>query len=189
MWEHGGELNYVVDTKDQEFIFEFAKQAKVGNSALLVALHRKKSHEMIEEAFKVFEFDQDDLSEAASDLELMCSPDDLVNLLGKIEKQEDQEGLFEMVLWSLLVSERTECLEPLLNALDGNESFKHLKDVAIKEAFDERISYGNKSIVERLYDHPAVTSEDYAEGLFILEKDPHRTRFSSFYLERLIKMI
>ena len=84
-------LNYVVDTKDQEFIFKFAKQAKVEKDALLVALHRKKSPKIIEEAFKVFKFDQDDLRWAASKPELMCSPNDLFNLLGKIEKQEDQE--------------------------------------------------------------------------------------------------
>ena len=55
-------LNYVVDTKDQEFIFEFAKQAKIENDDLLVALHRKKSPKIIEEAFKVFKFDQTMLS-------------------------------------------------------------------------------------------------------------------------------
>ena len=55
-------LNYVVDTKDQEFIFKFAKQTKIENDDLLVALHRKKSPKIIEEAFKVFKFYQDDLS-------------------------------------------------------------------------------------------------------------------------------
>ena len=64
-------------------------------SDLLVALHRKKSPKMIEEAFKVFKFSQDDLRWAASKPELMCSPDDLFNLLGKIEKQEDQEEAIE----------------------------------------------------------------------------------------------
>ena len=54
-------LNYVVDTKDQEFIFKFARQAEIENVTLLAALHRKKSPKMIEEAFKVFKFDQDDL--------------------------------------------------------------------------------------------------------------------------------
>ena len=95
----------------------------------------------------------------------MCSPNDLFNLLGKIEKQEDQEEAIQDGVWNLFHHKRTECLDPLLDALEGNESFKHLKDVAIKGAFKGGSYHGNKSIVERFYDHPAVTSEDYAEGL------------------------
>src|ERR1700738_1314228 len=49
-------FNYVVDTKDKEFIFGFAKQAKVKDYDLLVALHRKKSKKIVEEASKVFKF-------------------------------------------------------------------------------------------------------------------------------------
>src|ERR1700738_1097639 len=55
-------LNYVVDTKDEEFIFKFFKQAKTRHGALLAALHRKKSFMIIEEAFKVFKFSQNDLA-------------------------------------------------------------------------------------------------------------------------------
>ena len=67
-----------------------------------------------------------------------------------------------MVFGICFIYKRTECLDPLLNALEGNESFKHLKDVAIKKAFKSGSYHGNKSIVERFHDHPAVTSEDYA---------------------------
>ena len=70
-----------------------------------------------------------------------------------------------MVFMNLFTNKRTECLDPLLDALEGNESFKHLKDVAIKRAFKSGSYHGNKSIVERFHDHPAVTSEDYAHGL------------------------
>ena len=68
---------------------------KLEKMTLLAALHRKKSPKIIEEAFKVFKFAQDDLKWAASKPELMCSPDDLFNLLGKIEKQKDQERAIE----------------------------------------------------------------------------------------------
>ena len=67
-----------------------------------------------------------------------------------------------MVLRICFDYKRTECLDPLLNALEGNGSFKHLKDVAIKEAFKSGSLHGNKSIVERFHDHPAVTPEVYA---------------------------
>ena len=155
-------LNYVVGKKDQAFIFEFAKQARAHNGILLTALHRKKSPNMIEEAFKVFKFDQDDLVWAASDPELICSPNDLFNLLGKIENQE--EAIRGGVM-NLFHNNCIDCINPLLDAFESNRSFKHLKDVAIKQAFKSGSFHENKSIVERFHDHPAVTSEDYAQGL------------------------
>jgi len=158
-------LCYVVDKKDQAFIFNFAEEAEVDKGDLLAALYRKKSHEMIEEAFEVFEFDQSDLRWAASEPELMCSSDSLLNLLDKMEKQEDQEWAIDTGVGHLFRFKRTECVEPLLNALDGSESFKHFKGIAIKKAFKCGSLEGNKSIVERFYDHPAVTSKDYAVGL------------------------
>jgi len=159
-------LNYVVDTKDQSFIFKFAKQTRIKKYDLLAALHRKKSPKMIEEAFKVFKFSQEDLMWAASRLELMCSLDDLFNLLGKIEEQENQEEAIEHGTYNLF-PERTECFEQLLDTLEGNESFKHLKNAAINGAFEGASIHDNKSIVERFYDHPAVTSGDYAHVLLV----------------------
>lgn len=108
---------------------------------------------------------QDDLIEAASSLESMCSPNDLLKLIDKVEKQEDQEKAIKKGVVNLFIDERTDCIEPLLTALEGNESFKHLKDIAIKAAIKGGSYYGNKSIVDRFHDHPAVTSEDYAQGL------------------------
>jgi len=158
-------FNYVVDRQDQEFIFNFAKRAEIRNGNILKALHRKKSLKMIEEAFKVFKFDQYDLVYAASEPELICSPDDLFNLLGKIENQDYQEKAIENGVENLFPW-HTKCLDPLLNALENSRSFRHLKGAAINTAFKEGSQYGNKSIVERFHDHPAVTGEAYRVGLF-----------------------
>ena len=40
-----------------------------------------------------------------------------------------------------------------------------MKDAAIQEAFYEGASEGIKDIVEELHEHPAITSEKYADGL------------------------
>ena len=40
-----------------------------------------------------------------------------------------------------------------------------MKDVAIREAFYEGAWRGIKDIVEELHEHPAITSEEYADGL------------------------
>ena len=54
---------------------------------------------------------------------------------------------------------------------------KHLKDIAIKTSFKRGSRWGNKLIVQRLYDHPAVTAEVYAEGLInsVWESMPNPT--------------
>jgi len=175
-------LCYVVDKKDQGFIFNFAEKADVIKGSLLVALHRKKSPEMIEEAFEVFKFSQGDLRNAASHPELVCSPNDLSKILGKIERQEDQERAIGDGVWNLFRFKRTECVDPLLNALEGNESFKHLKDAAIKKAFKCGSSSGIKSIVERFYDHPVVTSDVYADGLIYSGKESTQDPIFNFLL-------
>jgi len=113
---------------------------------------------------------QGDLVIAVSRPESMCSPDDLFNLLGKIEKQEDQKRAIQDGVMHLF-PERTECLDPLLDALEGNASLKYLKDVVIKQAFGWGSAWRNKSIVERFHDHAAVTSKDYAWGLINSENN------------------
>ena len=158
-------FNHVVDTRDQEFIFKFAKQAKVGEGHLLATLHRKRSPKMIEEAFKVFKFGQKNLVYAASRPELMCSPNDLFNLLGKIERQKDRETVINLGVFNLFNNNRPECFDPLLDAFESNESFRHLSDVAIQSAFKSGTVNGVKMSVERFHDHHAVTPEVYAQGL------------------------
>ena len=98
----------------------------------LLGLHRKKSPKMIEEVFKVFEFSQDDLVYAAARPDLMCSPGDLFSLLGKIEKQENQERAIKGCLYSVQYK-RTEYIDPLLKAFEDKQPLKHLKDAVIKE--------------------------------------------------------
>src|ERR1700738_2161095 len=104
----------------------------------------------------------------------MCSPNDLFNILSKIEEQEYQKEAIQKGIDNLFYKERTECVIPLLDALEGNESFKHLKDIAIKRAFGNGSVWRNKSLMERFYDHYAVTPEVYA-GVLIYSgrQSPH----------------
>jgi len=90
-------FNYVFDKKDQGFIFKFAKKTGIAKDDLLLALHRKTSAKIVEEAFKVFKFSQDNVKTVASRPELMCSPDSLFNLLGKIKSRRIRNGLLRRV--------------------------------------------------------------------------------------------
>src|ERR1700738_4143035 len=85
-------LSYVINTKKDDFISDFARQAEIGKGTLFLALHRnKKSPKMIEEIIKVVKIYQADLIRAASEPTSMCSPNDLFILLGRLENQKYQE--------------------------------------------------------------------------------------------------
>ena len=188
-------LNYVVATKDQKFIFEFAKQAQIERSVLLASLHRKKKpRRMIEEAFRVFKFNQSDLVEVASKSDLMCSDGRLIDTLGKIEKREDQKMAIRNGVKNLFNLDHTDhakytaCLDPLLEAFESQESLRHLKDVLSKTAFIRGSMKGIKPVVEYLYDDPAVTPGIYAQGLIVSKKRDMVTP-PIFCLKKPTKMI
>ena len=67
---------------------------------------------------------------------------------------------------NLFEAGRHDLVVPLVNAL-GKRTFKsdRLKDVAIQRAFYEGAERGNQDIVELYCEHPAITSEEYADGL------------------------
>ena len=62
---------------------------------------------------------------------------------------------------------RHDLVVPLVNAL-GKRTFKSniLKEEAIQMAFYEGAERGNQDIVEEYHEHPAITSEEYAVGLY-----------------------
>ena len=51
----------------------------------------------------------------------------------------------------------------------GGELFesKNLRNVAIREAFDEGARNGVKDIVEEFHEHPSITPGEYADGLIV----------------------
>ena len=74
---------------------------------------------------------------------------------------------------------------PLVNAL-GKRTFKskRLKDVAIQKAFWEGAQRGNQDIVELYYEHPAITSEEYAGGLYASWNDGKPNQVFQFLLKQ-----
>ena len=74
---------------------------------------------------------------------------------------------------------------PLVNAL-GKRTFKseRLKDVAIQVAFYEGAKRGNQDIVELYCEHPAITSEKYADGLYASWNNGKPNQVFPFLLEQ-----
>ena len=73
----------------------------------------------------------------------------------------------------------------LVNAL-GKRTFKskYLEDVAIQVAFYEGAERGNQDIVELYCEHPAITSEKYADGLDSSWNDGKPNQVFPFLLEQ-----
>ena len=69
-------------------------------------------------------------------------------------------------IWDLFDEKRTECIDPLLTALEGKKFLSNrLKEIAIQAAFKAGAKHHNSTWVERFFDHPAVTPDVYANGL------------------------
>ena len=86
-------------------------------------------------------------------------------------------GLFEAGRHDLVV--------PLVNAL-GERTFKsdRLKEEAIQTAFYQWTKRGNQAIVGVYCEHPAITSREYADGLYDSWNDGEPNQVFPFLLER-----
>ena len=70
------------------------------------------------------------------------------------------------------IAKKYDSVIPLINALEKRPfNGRNLKDVAIQRAFYEGALRGIKYIVEEFHEHPAITSERYADGLVDSWKD------------------
>ena len=79
----------------------------------------------------------------------------------------------------------------MINALEKRTfDGRKLNDVAIQRAFYEGVERGINDIVEEFHEHPAITSERYANGLIrFLESNGKMGIFHIFVGLRLIKVI
>lgn len=159
-------IDYAIETKPSGFIINFINQTNQSKAYTLAALYRKGSKAVIEEVLKEIDFSQKDLVAAASEHELMCIPGQFTSLFSKITTSKDQEYVIEEGIRWLFINERTDCIVPLLTALD-DKSFqsKHLKNIAIQKIFKKGAEYRKEVWTRSFFDHPAITSTVYAIGL------------------------
>ena len=117
--------------------------------------------------------------------ELAGSPEKFFRVLDKIKDPEWQVLLFVWVSDNLFEAGRHDLVVPLVNAL-GKRTFKsdRLKDVAIQAAFYGGAKRGNQDIVGLYYEHPAITSDEYADGLHESWDDGKPNQVFPFLLEQ-----
>ena len=141
--------------------FDYAKQD------VLAALFDKGDEEMIGGVLGRVEYSGEDLYCLTNYRpELTGPPEKLFGAIDMIKDPEQQETVVCLSVANLLKIGRHDLVVPLVNAF-GKRIFKskHLKDEAIQAAFYWGARGGNQDIVELYYEHPAITSEKYADGL------------------------
>ena len=117
--------------------------------------------------------------------ELAGSPEKFFRILDKIKDPENQELAVRVGVDNLFRTGRHDLVVPLVNAL-GKRTFngRSLKEEAIQGAFYEGAKRGNQDIVEVYYEHPAITSEEYADGLYASWNDGESNQVFPFLLEQ-----
>ena len=96
-------------------------------------------------------------------------PQRFTYLLNKIDDKKDQEWAVRNGVSALFDANRTECLDPLLIALnEGTFLSKDLENVAIRGAFETASNYQDDRALfaKRFFDHPAISAEDYSDALY-----------------------
>ena len=87
-------------------------------------------------------------------------------MIDKIKGPENQEWAVRQGVFNLFKAKQHGSVIPLINAFEKREfNGRNLKNVAIQKAFIEGAWRGIKDIVEEFHEHPAITSEIYANGL------------------------
>ena len=172
-WEKRNDLLDYVIANGADFIVKLIQNVKDAKRRVLAALFDQEDKGMIDDVLGRIEYDDNDLG-GLTDYrpELAGSSEKFFRVLDKIENPETQAlVVYWGVLRSLLAARKRDLVAPLVNAL-GKRTFKndHLKDEAIWSAFCVGANSNNQDIVELYYEHPAITSEEYADGLYdILE--------------------
>jgi hypothetical protein len=124
---------------------------------------------LINEVFRALKPSNDLLNRVAYSAELACMPQRFSYFLGKITSGEEQDWIVMNGVRALVDYNKTECLNPLLTALDkGTFMNPELENVAIRCAFWASSFYqnGRALFVKRFFDYPAVSAVRYSSALY-----------------------
>ena len=92
--------------------------------------------QLIDKVFGMVKPSNNLLRDVAASADLACIPQRFTYLLNKIDDKEDQERAVEYGVFALFSENKTECLDPLLTALnEGTFLSKDLENIAIRKAF------------------------------------------------------
>ena len=156
---------------------------------VLAALFDKGEEGMIDEVLGRINYDDGDLCYLTKYRpELAGSPEKFFRVLDKIKESGNAREAVRWGVRNLFRAGKHDLVVPLMNAL-GKRTFKskRLKEEAIQRAFYEGARRGNQNIVEEYYEHPAITSGEYADGLYHLGTMANQIKSFRFYWSKLTK--
>ena len=157
-------INYVIDTNDHALIVNFIKHAELANWYTFATLRFKGLMAVILESFKEFDLSKGTtLIPPGSPQELLCSPKKFLELIEGIATLRGQVAAIEDGVRGMFAYKRTDCIDPLLDVLEGHEN---LKEHAIRMVFVEGVSRHNETWMRGFYDDDAIIPEFYAAGTF-----------------------
>ena len=138
---------------------------------LRVLLVHADQQQLIDDVFAGLKSSNKFLSYVAfsAESDLLCTPQGFTHLLWKMNDREGQEWAVKKGVQTLFKENKTECLDPLLDALRERTLLNaNLEDVAIREAFKLASHHkdGRMLFVKRYYDHPAIPAKDYSTVLY-----------------------
>jgi hypothetical protein len=167
-WQNRKDLFDEVVTKSVVFIVGFIKQVEKAKRRTLAALFIKRS-DKVDQVLEKIDYNDDDLTYLTIYRpELAESHDNFFNVLDKIKNPRNQELAVEYGVYNLFKAEKHASVIPLINALENRQfNGMNLKNVAIQSAFSEGAVRGSNYFVERLHEHPVITSEEYVDGLSV----------------------
>ena len=104
---------------------------------------------------------------------------------GKLTTKRNKKGLLEYGVGALFEANKTECLDPLLTALnEGTFLNKDLENIAIRKAFRIASFYQDDRtlLAKRFFDHPAISAKDYSDALYDSYQNGDQTKELFYWL-------
>ena len=112
--------------------------------------------------------DSETMRHALGHTDIFCKPHRLIYLLPKVCNKDlpTMNDAIRLGVTELFRNSKVRCIDPLLSALESSD-LPGAYETAIRAVFDYSIVYKDErnSFAWQLFDHPAITKEDYVKGM------------------------
>ena len=167
-WEKRKDLLDDVIAKGADFAVRLIRNVEDAKRRVLAALFDKGKERTVDDVLGGIKYDDDDLVHlTVYRPELASPPEKFFRVLDRIKAPTMQVSAVYLGVENLFKAGKHDLVVPLINAL-GTRTFRsdRLREEAIRLAFEKGARRGDQDIVELWYEYPAVTSNEYAVGLY-----------------------
>ena len=158
-------MDYVFDTKDNDFIADFIKFGSLVTGYAGFSLLKKspEAAKMIASRIGVTEEDMESIGPRSNPA---ISPKKFVSLLNKMPTCKGQECAVILGVRWLFAAKRTDCIYPLLDAIEGKKFLnKFLNYTLFLVTFITATRFNEEVWAEHLHDYFMIGPDNYSIGL------------------------